>query len=113
MLFRSNVAETFANTGAWPADNTAAGGDNATLPSGKYVTSETVKLGTIQILYGLQANSNLKALELDLRPTISTNNDVIWTCGKHAIIGNDPAGGAATADATTVLPKYLPQNCRA
>lgn len=110
---KANVAETFANTGVWPADNTAAGGNNATLPSGKYVASIKVLAGTIKILYGLQANANLGTFELDLRPTISTNNDVIWTCGKHAILGIDPASGAATADATTVLPKYLPQNCRA
>ena len=110
---KTGVAETFANTGVWPADNTAAGGDNATLPSGKYVVSETVKAGTIQIVYGLQANTNIATLNrLDLRPTVSTNNDVIWTCGKHAVLGADPASGAATADGTTVVPKYLPQNCR-
>jgi type IV pilus assembly protein PilA len=110
---KAGVAETFANTGVWPVDNTAAGGDNATLPSGKYVVSETVNKGTIQIVYGLQANTNIATLNrLDLRPTISTNNDVIWTCGKHTIVGTDPTSGAATADATTVLPKYLPQNCR-
>ena len=109
---KANVAETFANTGVWPADNTAAGGDNATPPSGKYVVSEKILAGTIKILYGLQANSNLATYELDLRPTVSLNNDVIWTCGKHAILGADPTSGAATADATTVLAKYLPQNCR-
>ena len=110
---KAAVAETFANTGAWPVDLTAAGEDNATPPSGKYVTGILVSTGTIQISYGNQANAVLAgANRLDLRPTISTNNDVIWTCGYHAIVGVDPAV-PATVGATTVLPKYLPQNCRA
>ena len=111
---KTGVSESFANTGAWPADLTAAGGDTTTPPSGKYVTGITVSVGTIKIVYGGQANVAVAGQELDLRPTVSTNNDVIWTCGKHVVAGIDPTGtAAATADATTVTPKYLPQNCRA
>jgi type IV pilus assembly protein PilA len=111
---KAGVSETFANTGAWPLDNTAAGGNNATLPSGKYVTQVVVATGTIKISYGNQANAALVgANELDLRPTVSPNNDVIWTCGYHAVVGADPGTGGAAANATSVLPKYLPQNCRA
>lgn len=112
---KAGVAESFANTGVWPVDLTAAGGDALTPPSGKYVTGVTVANGTISIVYGNQANAALAAgaNQLDLRPTVSTNNDVIWTCGKAVIAGADPASGGAPADATTVLPKYLPRNCRA
>ena len=113
---QTGVAETYANTGAWPADNTAAGGDNASKPSGKYVGSVTVSTGTIQIVYGggtaLQANANIVGKELDLMPTISSNGDVIWNCGMKAVVGAAPTSGAATANATNILPKYLPQNCR-
>jgi type IV pilus assembly protein PilA len=110
---KAGVAERFANTGAWPADLTAAGGDNANPPSGKYVASVTVTTGLITITYGNQANAALIAApRLDLRPSLSNNNDVIWTCGRAPVLGNQPAV-AAPAQATSVLAKYLPSNCRA
>ena len=117
---KANVAEYYANNGVWPADLPTLG--VTTVPMGKYVSGITVSTGTIKIVYSKvapqQANTNLDALELDLRPTISgaaaatSNGDVVWTCGKHTIVGVDPTAGAATADATTVTPKYLPSNCR-
>ncbi len=112
---KASVAEFYANNGAWPVGlvgNAPALGYTQ-LPSGKYVTSVDVATGTIIINYtGPQANANLVANPLlDLRPTVSLNGDVIWTCGKHAIVGNDPAV-PATADATSVVSKYLPTNCR-
>jgi type IV pilus assembly protein PilA len=124
---KTAVAEYFANNGTWPVNllnTSAAGGVGYTaLPSGKYVSQVDVLTGTIKITYSnaapFQANANLNALELDLRPTISgaaastSNGDVVWTCGKHAIVGVDPSTGGASADATTVLDKYLPTNCRA
>jgi hypothetical protein len=82
--------------------------------SGIIVTS-----GSISITYaGAQANTNALTGAtnlLVLEPKISTNNDVVWTCGYKAVVGNDPATGAAgvAAAATTILPKYLPSNCRA
>jgi type IV pilus assembly protein PilA len=114
---QAGVAETYANSGKWPVDNTAAGGDNASLPSGKYVGSITVSTGTVKVIYGTgtaaaQANANIVGMELDLRPTVSTNGDVIWNCGYKLTVGADPTSGAAAAAVNTVLPKYLPQNCR-
>jgi type IV pilus assembly protein PilA len=118
---KASVAEQYANSGTWPVSLATLG--ITTVPLGKYVSGITVSNGTIKIVYSSaapqQANSNLNGLELDLRPTISgvaaatSNGDVVWTCGKKAIVGVDPASGAATADATTVTPKYLPSNCRA
>jgi type IV pilus assembly protein PilA len=111
---KAGVAESFAQTGAWPADLTEAGGDNANPPSGKYVESVTVSNGLITITYGVQANAALIATpRLDLRPTVSTNDDVIWTCGYAVPEGADPVSGGADAQATDVLPKYLPRSCRA
>ena len=111
---KAGVSETFANTGAWPADLTAAGGNAAVPPSGKYVQSVTVGTGTITITYGLQANSVITGLTVGLQPKVSANNDVIWVCGYHAAPAGaqDPASGAAPAPANTLPPKYLPQNCR-
>jgi len=86
-------------------------------PSGKYVADVTVATGTITITYGGQANANLIATPiLSLRPRLSPNGDVIWICGRHVTTGiagiTDPAV-PASADTTSVLNKYLPQNCRA
>src|SRR6185369_4260721 len=75
---KAAVGETFANTGAWPANNAAVG--VTAVKSGKYVTGVTIGTGTIKIVYGGQANTNISAKELDLRPTVSPNGDVIWNC---------------------------------
>jgi type IV pilus assembly protein PilA len=118
---KTAIAEQYANSGVWPANLAALG--ITTNPSGKYVSTITVTAGTIQIFYSnaapFQANANINGFELDMRPTISgvaaatSNGDVVWTCGKKGIVGVDPTSGAAAGDNTTVVPKYLPSNCRA
>jgi type IV pilus assembly protein PilA len=122
---QTGVAESFANTGTWPANITAAGGTAGSLPSGKYVNNVDVTNGTITVVYGNatvtgpggQANANILNATLSLQPVLSPNNDVVWACGmKVAPTGtSQPAGTASPAAAglTTVLPKYLPQSCRA
>jgi type IV pilus assembly protein PilA len=110
---KAGVAESYANTGTWPVDNTGAGGDNATKPTGKYVTAVTVAAGVITITYGDQANTNIGAKTLTLFPGTSVNNDVIWACSD----GAKPAAGvtwatAPTRPATEILPKYSPKVCR-
>jgi type IV pilus assembly protein PilA len=115
---KASVAEYFANNGTWPVGLVGAAPalGYTNLPAGKYVASVNVATGTINITYGNQANANLIATPiLSVRPRLSANGDVIWICGRHsAVIAGitDPAV-ASTADATTVLDKYLPSNCRA
>lgn len=120
---KAAVAESYANTGAWPASLVEAGiteadGTTATPPSGKYVDEITITDGTIFIRYGRQANSNITDSAtnlLTLRPRISSNDDVVWLCGYNAGPATgleDPTSGASDATATTVNPKYLPQSCR-
>jgi type IV pilus assembly protein PilA len=122
---KAGVAEFYAQNGTWPVTLTNLGMDPANPPSGKYVDQVLVNTGTINIRYQdtppFQANKNIDLLVLSLRPTISgtaastSNGDVVWTCGKHAVVGVDPAGAAAGADATTfvgTLAKYVPANCR-
>ncbi|HRC63421.1 MAG TPA: pilin [Dehalococcoidia bacterium] len=112
---KAAVAENFAGTGAWPANNAAVG--ITAVKSGKYVSGVVINTGTIQITFSNvapnQANANLNGLVLGLRPTVSANGDVIWNCGYKAVVGADPASGAAAANGTTVTAKYLPQTCRA
>ena len=124
---QTGVAESFANTGVWPATIVQAGGTAGSLPSGKYVNNVDVANGTITITYGNatttgpggQANANILGMTLGLQPVLSPNNDVVWACGQKAppTGTSQPTSGtaspAATGGGTTVLPKYLPQSCRA
>ena len=109
---KAAVAETFAQSGAWPANNTTIGMTG--VKSGKYVSDVSVNTGTIDITFsGPQANSNITGKHLALTPTTSPNGDVIWNCGYKATVGSPPISGAAATVATTVTAKYLPAACRA
>jgi len=111
---KAAVAEQFAQTGSWPANNSAVG--ITTVKSGKYVSGVAIATGTIQITYSSTApniaNTNLNSAILGLRPTVSANGDVIWNCGYKTAIGSNPSSGAAAAHGTTVTAKYLPSTCR-
>jgi len=123
---KASVAEFYAQNGRWPTaigpSTTAGTLGMDTNPSGKYVSGITVSNGTIRITYSgtapFQANANINGLRLDIRPTIggtaaaTSNGDVVWTCGKRTIVGVDPTADTATADGSTILPKYVPANCR-
>jgi len=105
---KTGVAEYYANTGTWPADQTTLGITSP--PVGKYVTGVTVAAGVIQIAYGSQANANILGSLLNLTPGLSLNNDVAWICGNHAVPANITAASAPVEP--TVKQKYLPQVCR-
>ena len=112
---KTGVAESFANTGEWPADLDAAGGDALAPPSGKYVEEITVDTGTITIEFGNDVNDTITGDFLSLVPKISANNDVIWLCGYFTAADaapGDPTSGASAAGTTDIEPKYLPQSCR-
>ena len=96
---KATVAESYANNGVWPADNTAAGAEAASKINGKYVSSVTVaankitaKLGTTGVSKGIQGK------ELYLSGQIVSGTDekgsFDWTCTSNA------------------APKYLPSACR-
>lgn len=109
---KASVGEAFAIDGVWPADNGTLG--ITQVKSGKYVSDVSVANGTINITFGNQANAEAFANGsiLSLRPTVSANGDVIWNCGYRAEQGTDPSSGAADANTSNVLEKYLPSSCR-
>jgi type IV pilus assembly protein PilA len=110
---KAAVGESFANDGVWPVDNAAVGLVDPKF--GKYVSDVSISNGTITITFdGPQANQDAFANGnlLSIRPTVSDNGDVIWTCGNRTIVGTDPASGGADAGQTDVLDKYLPATCR-
>jgi type IV pilus assembly protein PilA len=118
---KASVAEAFAQTGTWPADNTAAGLDTGTNIKGKYVDSVVVTDGTITMTFATNDATN-KALHgsvLALEPGLSANNDIVWRCGRSDettfAVFNDVSGGTPSPDsetATTVSNKFLPKSCR-
>ncbi len=118
---KAGVSEYYAQNGKWPTTLTEAGGDTNNPPKGKYVKSVGIDTaGTIVISYGYSANANLQKggqEALALSPRLSPNQDVVWLCGYNtpATSGlTDPSTAAPLASTkTTVLPKYLPANCRA
>ncbi|MFO1392152.1 MAG: pilin [Steroidobacteraceae bacterium] len=115
---KAAVAESFAQTGEWPANNTEAGLDpTPTNISGKYVVSIAVSNGLITVTYGDQANANIAGSTMQLQPLLSNNNDVVWLCGEAAQPANTTdVAGTTTSDAVTagtlVLAKYRPKVCR-
>lgn len=107
---KAAVAEYYAATGKWPRDLRALEFEKA--PRGRYVTFVAVNHGTIVIRYSRGAGSQLDHQHLTLRPTVSSEGDVYWSCGYGMDQGDDPTTGAASPHATTLAMKYLPKMCR-
>jgi type IV pilus assembly protein PilA len=115
---KTAVAETFQAKGSMPTTGTNAsfGLPTGSSIAGTYVSSVSVAAGTAQgtggvitITYG-PADANLSTKVLTLVP-ITTAGGISWECG-YSTITVDGITQAPTGN-TTVLPKYLPQNCRA
>jgi type IV pilus assembly protein PilA len=86
------IAETYASTGAYPADNAAAG--LADTISSKYVESLLVADDTITITLR-QIHANVDGQTITLRASVDAEDSrVEWACSSSA---DD---------------KYLPANCR-
>ena len=117
---KAGVAEYMAQTGSWPADLAEAGvssAGGAANKSARYVESIDVVDGTIQIVYGRDANAKINGQRLDIQPFVNANGDVVWVCGNAndpagAGISNDPGGGASPDGATTLVDKHMPASCR-
>ena len=117
---KAGVAEYMAQTGSWPANlqeaGVAAASGTAADKQARYVASIDVNTGTIQIIYGKDANAKINGLELDIQPMVNANGDVVWVCGNATDPTNanaDPGSGTASlAGTTTVLDKHMPASCR-
>jgi type IV pilus assembly protein PilA len=109
---KAAVGESFAREGAWPANLRALEFERT--PRGRYVASVTLKDGTIFIRYGGRANHLLQGQQITLRPVVSREGDVLWSCGYNEHVqGADPDPGGAAPHATTLAGKFLPSACRA
>jgi type IV pilus assembly protein PilA len=107
---KAAVVEAYATTNKWPRDLRELKFESA--PRGKYVTFAAVNNGTVVIRYSAAAGVPLARAQVTLRPTVSSQGDVVWSCGYTPDQGADPASGGASPHATTVAPKHLPLSCR-
>jgi type IV pilus assembly protein PilA len=109
---KADIAEVFAQTGAWPdltdLDADATAGDKF----GRYVNDIDVVDGEILITYGKDANTKLDTKTLVLHPGENTNGDVVWVCGDANYPPSASMSVAAGTNDTTVDNKYLPASCR-
>ena len=77
---KTAVAETYANTGAMPTTNTAAGLEASNKIKGKYVTDVAVGAGgAITATFGGDANAKLATKKLILTPT-DQDGSISWAC---------------------------------
>ncbi|MEL6869364.1 MAG: pilin [Pseudomonadota bacterium] len=110
---KAAVAETFLNDGLAPLGRAEAGmTPTLTDTSGKYVVSVDVTTGSIVVLYGNEASTELAGDTLAINPYVSPDGSVVWRCGLAPV----PAGTVimpGSADvATDVQPRHLPAACR-
>ena len=92
---KSAVAEYFMDSGAWPANNAAAGLVDQNLIIGKYTANVGVANNVIAITYGNAAHTAIFNETLEL--TGATNlGSISWTCASGGVI----------------QPKHLPSVCR-
>jgi len=91
---KAAVSEAYANTGAWPADNAAAGVAVSTDIKGKYVAQVAVANGKITAtMVATGINAGIQTKTLTLSPTANAGS-VDWTC----------TSGAAQ--------KFVPKSCK-
>jgi type IV pilus assembly protein PilA len=119
---KAAVSESFSQTGAPPADRTAAGmSATNTDTNGKYVDNVDVVNGTITITYGHEANAKITAAganQLSLTPYETPDASVTWQCGNAPVpvnasqLGTAAGGATAAVGTTTILDKYMPKACR-
>ncbi len=94
---KASVAEVWMNTGAFPADNTAAGLGAAADIKGKYVAQTAVNNGVITATMAATGVAGaIAGKTLSLTPTAPSNpgGSMVWTCTSNAAA------------------KYLPSACR-
>lgn len=112
---QADVVEYYNQYASWPTQllGDSPGLGYTSKPSSRYVWFIDVSNGTVIIKYGNSVNRTITVLnELDLRPRLNANGEVIWVCGESATPPNvtDPTV-PSTPDNTSISPQYLPASC--
>ena len=112
---QTDVAAYFNDHSAWPTQllGGTPGLGYTSKPSSKYVWFIDVSYGTVIIKYGNEINKTITVWnELDLRPRLGPNGEVVWVCGTaQASAGVTDPNVPSTPDNTSIPPQYLPSSC--
>lgn len=107
-----SVAESYAQRGNLPPNNSAAGLPAPEKFIGNHVESLTVEQGAIHIKLGKRANKNAAGKVITLRPAVVAGErkvPVAWVCGNASA----PEGMKVSGENRTSLPSFhLPIDCR-
>jgi hypothetical protein len=111
---QATIERTFRDSGEPPADAAKIPAVQA-IP---YVDSVTIVDGRLDVRFGKEADRAITGRILPLTPFETTERDIVWMCGNHIPgLGLKPLGFAdggrqATQTASTVPPRFLPQDCK-
>jgi type IV pilus assembly protein PilA len=111
-IVKTPIAQSWAITQAFPADNAAAGLPPQEKIVSNLVASVTVDAGAIHVAFGNRANRFLHGKVLTLRPAVVEDAPIVpvaWVCGFAAPPGNMAVKGT---NKTSIPAAYLPLKCR-
>ena len=111
-IAKAPVAAAWTLTGAFPADNAAAGLPAPDKVVGNLVSAVAIEAGVVQMTFGNQANGAIRGKTLSFRPAVIADSPVVpvaWVCGFANAPDKMTVGGANRTD---VDRRFLPLNCR-
>ncbi len=110
--YKANLEAHYLATGAFPADNEAAGMPAPKKLIGSYLQRVDVVEGAMHLRFGRKFPESLAGKKLSIRPVVvedSPASPISWVCGYDSI----PEGmHAATDNLTDLELRYLPLRCR-
>ncbi|HET7097710.1 MAG TPA: pilin [Casimicrobiaceae bacterium] len=107
------VADAWAATQTFPADNAAAGLPVPDKIVANYVTSVTVRDGAIHITFGNRASGAISGNVLSLRPAVVADAPIVpvaWVCGSAEAPSKMTVNGSTLR---SIKDGLLPLECRA
>jgi type IV pilus assembly protein PilA len=111
-IVKARMAQSWAATQSFPADNAAAGLPPAEKIVNNYISAIDISGGAIQITFGNSANKRINGKTLTLRPAVVEDAPIVpvtWICGFGAV----PDKMAVRGENRTTIPQgYLPVICR-
>lgn len=107
---KTAVADFYADRGAVPADNTAAGVALSESITGNYTSNISLNDGGITIVYGNRANAKIKGKQLGLNAYVNPAKSTAFVCG-NGIIPTD-FSLVGTKGTTDIDARYTPSACR-
>ncbi len=113
---KASVAEFYANRGAWPADNAAAGVGARDRHQGQVCRPDYDPQWRYHRPIRRRRQQKITGQTIGLTPGASANDDVVWTCGRapfaSGAIGSGASAAGSGATSAGMLGKFLPSSCR-